>query len=151
MTQPAPHPDRISRTVLLTMHDGTQPTLEAAYAAHEATGLIVVADDLNCRGTSAQASLLTAVATAVRAFGHVLVLADTPDAPITAGLHRGRRLIDVILAEGATMTTPEDLARTNTSWPTLLIGPTSHPPQSRTATSTAAILRAGWTLSLIHI
>jgi len=58
-----PNPNRVSRTILLSMHDGTQPTIEDASAAHADTGVILHADALACSSVSGQAALLTAVAT----------------------------------------------------------------------------------------
>ena len=52
--------DQIDRTVLLAVHDGRAATLEEAQAAHEATGIIVVADDHVCHSVCGQAALLTA-------------------------------------------------------------------------------------------
>lgn len=74
-------PDRFDRTVLISVHDGTAPTLEAAEADHAATGVILVAGERVCTSTNGQAALLTAVTTAVRAFGNVEVVVGDPMPP----------------------------------------------------------------------
>ena len=71
-------PNDVHRTVLLAAHDGTQPTLDAAIAAHDRTGIMICADKQTCRDASGQAAILTAVVTARRAFGTVTVHAEDP-------------------------------------------------------------------------
>lgn len=137
-----PDPDTISRTVLLGLHDGSQPTVEAAHAAHAATGVIVIADDSACAGANGQAALLTAVATASRAFGQVAVCPESPHAVIHAGINRGSTLADVITRDGATLISVGDLAKPGWEWPTLLIGATTQTPPGFSAS--APVLRSVW-------
>lgn len=137
-----PNPDQISRTVLLGLHDSTQPTIEAANAAHSETGIIVVADDLTCSSSNGQAALLTAVATAVRAFGNVLVVADSPDVVLRIGLHRGSRLSQAIVDQDASLVADDGVPSANAAWPMLLIGGTTQAPAGSGAT--AAVLRVTW-------
>lgn len=136
-----PNPDRVSRTLLLSMHDGTQPTIEDAAAAHADTGVILLAGITACNSVSGQAALLTAVLTAVRAFGNVLVLAGAPDAVIRAGTRQGRPLAQAIVEEGARLTTVDDTAA-HPCWPTLIIGATTAPPTK--TKSSAPVLRISW-------
>jgi hypothetical protein len=139
-----PDANDISRTVLLSMHDGSQPTIEAAQAAHDATGLVIVADETGCRTSRGQAALLTAVVTAVRAFGRVAVLAEIPGARVVTGLFHGSVLADVLVGQGAHLLTADDFRMVSTSWPTLLVGATSEAPASWTSLSTAPLLRVDW-------
>jgi hypothetical protein len=83
--------DDIHRTALLGAYDDSQPTLDAALMAYAATGVLVCANEAACVETSGQVALLTAVVTAVRAFGQVHVLASTPDAPVAVGVALGSR------------------------------------------------------------
>lgn len=139
---PKPDPDYVHRTVLLSMHDGTALTVEGAEAAHAATGIIIVGDDEVCRTDSGQAAMLTAIATATRAFGHVYVLVANPPATITTGLHRGSTLAAVANAEGARLITVDELAAIDDHWPTLLIGSTVDVPARRP--HAAPVMRAQW-------
>lgn len=93
--------DQIHRTALLAIHDGSQPTLQAALLAHAATGLLVCADAATCRDVSGQAALLTAVATASRAFGNVLVAASALETVIEAGIYAGLTLGSAVARQGA--------------------------------------------------
>lgn len=95
-----PDPDKIHRTVLLGLHDGSQPTIEAAQAAHGATGLALVADEITCRDRSGQAALLTAVAAGIRAFGTVQVVADDLNALVLGGVQSGCTLRTALLDHG---------------------------------------------------
>lgn len=137
-----PDPDTISRTILLGVHDGSQPTVEAAHAAHAATGLIVVADHTTCTNANGQAALLTAASTAVRAFGNVIVCMESPHTLIRAGTDRGSALEDAIIREGATLVSGDDLAKPGWAWPTLLISATTPTPAGFVAS--APVLRSAW-------
>jgi hypothetical protein len=46
--------DRLDRTVLIAVHDGTALTIKAAEAAHAATGVVLVADDDVCTSPTAK-------------------------------------------------------------------------------------------------
>jgi hypothetical protein len=140
----APDPDWLDRTVLIGVHDGTAPTIEAAEAAHAATGVILVAGDDACTSTNGQAALLTAVNTAVRAFGYVqAVLAGDPHATVGAGLSKGIDLGAAIEAEGAHLITYEDASRARSTWPTILIGAATAAPAR--SPDCATVLRPQWT------
>ena len=99
-------PDGVHRTVLLAAHDGTQPTLDAAIAAHDRTGIVICADKQTCRDASGQAAILTAVVTARRAFGTVTMHAEDPAAILTAGVFKGRALADAVASQGARLLPP---------------------------------------------
>ena len=134
--------DRLNRTALIAVHDGSAPTIEAAEAAHAKTGVVLVADDRVCTSTSGQAAVLTAVTTAVRAFGNVEIVLAAPQARVGAGLSRGNGLGAVIEAEGARLITAEAAATACSRWPTLLVGTTAAAPPR--PSGCAPVLRAQW-------
>jgi hypothetical protein len=138
-----PVTDTISRTVLISVHDGTQPTIEQAIAAHAATGMVIVIDAEVIRDVPGQAALCTAVATAIRAFGAVAVVADG-DVVLAAGPYRGFRITEMINAEGARHAA--DLSGVPDHWPVLHLGVTTRAPvmPSVAASATGVILRATW-------
>ncbi|MEY2474053.1 MAG: hypothetical protein QOK28_3382 [Actinomycetota bacterium] len=131
--------DTIHRTVLLSAHDHAHATLEGAAAAHAATGITIVCDSATCTTLGGQAALLTAVATAARAFGQVDVVVPANPPDVIGGPTRGQPLADAIHAEGAVMTTPGFVM--NPSWPVLLIGGTDTGDVSSVK---APVLRATW-------
>jgi hypothetical protein len=131
--------DEVHRTALLAMHDDTEPTLDAALAAHAETGVIICADTYTCTTIDGQAALLTAVATGVRAFGHVQVLAEVTETIVHSGVARGQSLAEALRREGATITTSTG-APVGRRWPVLLIG-TTRPPAHDAA---QLVLRASW-------
>ncbi|MFC8851487.1 hypothetical protein ACFT5D_00260 [Streptomyces sp. NPDC057144] len=135
-----PSRDIVHRTALLGVHDGTHPTLEAALDAHAATGIVIVAGHQHDRHGAYQAALCTAIATAVRAFGHTKVVADDSEV-MAGGPHRGRTLAEVVASEGATLTT--DLRDTPTHWPVVLLG-TPAPTLSQSLSAHPIVLRACW-------
>ncbi|HUZ56020.1 MAG TPA: hypothetical protein VMU94_26280 [Streptosporangiaceae bacterium] len=139
--------DDIDRTALLALHDGTQPTLEAALSAHAATGIAICADSATCRDTQGQAALLTAAATAARAFGNVVVFAAAADAVLAAGPSAGRTLASALLQEGTPPADPPGAGDIAAAWPVLLIGSsTPVPPQpAGPGQGTRPVLRAAWT------
>jgi hypothetical protein len=94
-------PDDVHRTVLLTAHDGTQPTLDAVIAAHDRTGIVICAGTQTCRDTSGQVAILTAVVTARRAFGAVTVHAEDPAAILTTGIFKGQTVATAVASQGA--------------------------------------------------
>jgi hypothetical protein len=145
-------PDGINRTALLAIHDGSQPTLEAALRAHGATGIVICADAETCHDLQGQAALLTAVSTAARAFGNVTVVAAAPAAVIAAGLDAGQTLASVLLGQGARLADPQAPGCFPRPWPILLIGHTTpEPPQLVGPQPLAPVLRltwAGWTASV---
>ncbi len=94
-----PITDMFHRTALLGVHENTQKTVEAALDAHAATGLTLVADGL-LDDVCHQAALCTAVATAVRAFGQVIVIADGTRI-LSAGPYRAQTVAQMIECEGA--------------------------------------------------
>ena len=133
-------PDGVHRTVLLAAHDGTQPTLDAAIAAHDRTGIVICADTQTCRDASGQAAILTAVVTARRAFGTVIVHAEVPAAILAAGVFKGRALADAVANQGARLLSAEAPGAVAEAWPVLLLGPgTSVFPGKHLTT-----LRASW-------
>jgi hypothetical protein len=142
-----PDPDRLDRTVLIAVHDGTAPTIEAAEAAHAATGVVLIADDAVCVSTNGQAALLTAVTTAVRAFGNVHVVLATPGEIIRAGVNNGTALQEAVKAEGANPITAEDVLLISRAWPIVLIGATTAvPPRSAGCAPTLRVRWTSWTV-----
>ncbi|WP_143264340.1 hypothetical protein [Amycolatopsis kentuckyensis] len=129
----------MNRTALLAVHDGTEPTLEAALASQAGTGVMIYADAETCAAADGQAALLTAVATSVRAFGHVHVLAELPEAVLGAGVARGRTLAEALRCEGASVDARQG-ADEHPEWPILLIGATSPPGHG----AARVVLRASW-------
>jgi hypothetical protein len=119
--------DDIHRTALLGMHDDSQPTLDAALTAHAATGVVLCANEAVCREVTGQAALLTAVATAVRAFGTVMVLAERPDVVIKVGTSNGLTLAEAVGREGAHLVSHADFPEAN-AWPIVLVGADTSPP-----------------------
>lgn len=137
-----PDPDRIDRTVLIAMHDGTAETFEAAVEAHASTGVIIVGDAHICSTMGGQAALLTAVTTAVRAFGNVRVIVASPQDTILAGVNRGQALGAAVEVEGAQIIPADKVSEADQRWPILLIGPTAS--VSTRAPAAAPVLRAQW-------
>ncbi|MGH3302826.1 MAG: hypothetical protein ACRDOK_14305 [Streptosporangiaceae bacterium] len=137
--------DDIHRTALLAVHDGSQLTLEAALSAHSATGILICADATTCHDVQGQAALLTAVATAVRAFGNVVVVTAAPGTAITGGPVTGT-LAGAIGQQGARIANPADITDVDVTWPVLLVGHhTPLPPRlAWPGDLTRAVLRATW-------
>lgn len=134
--------DQICRTVLISVHDGSAATLEEAQAVQAATGIVIVADGSVCCSMNGQAALLTAVATAVRAFGSVRVVMELADAILLAGMRRGSALGSVVEAEGAQIVSPLGAVTDAEKRPVLLLGPSAVAPDW--AAGSARILRARW-------
>lgn len=135
-----PNIDSISRTALIGVHDGTQPTLEAALATHASTGIVIIADHDICGRVTGQAALCTAIATAARAFGTVTVIADG-DTLISAGPYRGRSIAAFVAAEHASLA--GDMRNVPTHWPTLVIGQVAAELSDGLARR-PVVLRIGW-------
>jgi hypothetical protein len=145
-----PGTDTVHRTALLGVHDGSQPTLEAALDAHAATGIAIVAGARPRRSAEQQAALCTATATAVRAFGNTIVVADG-DGILTAGPHRGRTVAEAVLTEGAILA--PDLRNVREQWPVVLLG-TPDPTLAQSLSGRPVVLRAdwsGWTASVYPV
>lgn len=140
------NPDDIHRTALLAAHDGSQPTLEAALSALAAIGVVICADTATCYDTQGQAALLTATATAVRAFGNVIVLAEAPDTTITAGPGAGQTIANFTLQQGAQLPRTGEAPWAARPWPVLLIGKDTVAPSqlTRPAAISRPMLRATW-------
>jgi hypothetical protein len=136
-------PDDIHRTALLAAHDDSQPTLDAALAAHAATGVLVRANDAACTETAGQAALLTAVITAVRAFGQVHVLLDAPEARVKLGVLRGLTLAEALVREGAQLVTASNV-RPNDAWPVVLVGAGTSAPATAHSSLVLRITWSGW-------
>ncbi|MFF0099674.1 hypothetical protein ACFYO8_10100 [Micromonospora sp. NPDC005257] len=134
--------DIFNRTALLAVHEGTQATVDAALDAHVATGLAIVADSA-ASDVRSQAALCTAVATAVRAFGQVIVITDG-HRPLAAGPHRGYSIADMIDQEGARHA--DDLTDVPPDWPVLYLGDATLP-----APDGGVRLRAGWSGWTAHV
>ncbi|MGV9385031.1 hypothetical protein ACWDRB_55145 [Nonomuraea sp. NPDC003707] len=155
MTAPL-KPDDINRTVLLAAHDGSQPTLQAAITAHAATGIIISADNATCSDANGQAALLTAVATATRAFGTAAAILDAPETLIARGPFTGRTLAEAITDQGAHLVANEDRERISTDsadWPAVLIGADAFvpPDHARRHGKPRPIFRASWSGWAAHV
>lgn len=135
--------DTFNRTALLAVHEGTQATVDAALDAQVATGMAIVADSVSS-DVRGQAALCTAVATAVRAFGHVIVITDG-DVPLTFGPHRGHTIAQMIEQEGARLA--EDLTDVPADWPVLYLGDAALPAPA----SGSVRLRARWSGWTAHV
>jgi hypothetical protein len=133
-------PDGVHRTVLLAAHDGTQPTLDAAIAAHNRTGIVICADTQTCRDTSGQAAILTAVVTARRAFGTVTVHAEDPAAILTTGIFKSQTVATAVASQGARLLPAAPADGVDEAWPILLLGPGASVPPGKHL----AALRASW-------
>ncbi|WP_112263118.1 hypothetical protein [Lentzea terrae] len=126
------------------MHEDSQPTLVAALAAHAATGILICADSAVCNETDGQAALLTAVVTAVRAFGQVHVLAEAAEARVTAGVRRNLTVADAIRREGARPVLMNELTASAT-WPVLIVGTsTPEPPTDHNHGLALRVCWSGW-------
>ncbi|MDX2837138.1 MULTISPECIES: hypothetical protein [Streptomyces] len=136
-----PKADAVNRTALIGLHDGTHPTFEAVLAAHAATGIAIVTDPQICERITGQAALCTAIATAVRAFGNVVVVADGRGAMAT-GPHRSHTVADVVGAEGACLAS--DLSAVPKHWPVLLICATEYPRDLAGRAVTLQVDWSGW-------
>lgn len=93
--------DRVDRTILIGMVNGSQPTLEAGLAARGRFTISITADDLSTRPR--QAALFAAIAASVRIAGTVAVIA--PDAELArqvlGGTRRGSSIAEAAIEEGA--------------------------------------------------
>jgi hypothetical protein len=114
-----PSADTVDRTALLRAHGEQHATIEEALDAHSATGAAIVADVGMCTDPAGQAAVCTAIATAARAFGNTLVLADS-GALVTVGPYTGSTLAQVVEDEGARLA--EDLSELPPDWPIIVIG-----------------------------
>jgi hypothetical protein len=141
--------DAIDRTALLGAMDGTADTLDDALNRHNRTGLTLAADASACATHHGQAALLTATATAVRAFGSVIVHLDGPDSIIETGTLRGMTVGDAVACQGAHVAghTP-DIGPPDPTWPTVLIGPHTRMPA---CPQTAPAMRAWWNAWTAHV
>lgn len=139
----------LSRTVLLALHTGDDPTVEAAIARHERTGVHITADAATCTSPTGQAATLTAVATAVRAFGHVHVHLDEPNAEVIGGLAAGEALGDAVATLGACLDLLDADVQVSVRWPELCLGTSTPRPSIDTVATGVAVapgpvLRVGW-------
>lgn len=151
--RPAPPPaDHIDRTVLLALRAGQHPTLEDAVDEHARTGVLLCADIPTATSRHGQASLLTAVATAARAFGHVQVLLphdlDPAHVTVLGGPDQHQPLDQALAHAGAERLNthhidqpdpyqpPLDPVSPEQPWPVVLLGhaaplPLPHDPRRR--------------------
>lgn len=91
--------DHFSRTTLIL---GRQAGDAArGKAQHRNFRVLIIAGAATCTSRAGQAAVLTAIATAVRAFSEVTVCLDCPSRKVVGGPHAGRRLGDVVASEGA--------------------------------------------------
>ncbi|MET7971256.1 hypothetical protein [Micromonospora sp. NPDC005305] len=128
--------DTFDRTALLGVHEGTQATITAALDAQAKTGMVIVAAGMPF-DLCGQAALCTAVATAVRALGKVIVIADST-LELTFGPYRGLTIKEMTEQEGAQHADPLDPGTVPADFPVLHL---SDPPAEP---SGAVRLRASW-------
>ncbi|WP_103355609.1 hypothetical protein [Amycolatopsis sp. CA-128772] len=142
--------DQVHRTVLLSAHDDTQPTLGAALAAHASIEVLICADEWACSDEEGQAALLTAIATGVRAFGRVYVHVGAPGAMICRGVYRGLVVAAAVEEAGALQVPEAELAKAS-GRPTLLIGPTTAAPAEGSGHCVLRASWSGWTATVTHV
>lgn len=131
--------DEVDRTVLIGMRDGTQATLEDALAAKRRFGIRINSDTHTT--AAAAAATLTAVTTAVRIAGVVLVALPDPDAVITTGPYRGTTYRDATIAAGASVVDQETSKPAQVDqWVELRIGEPDH----EFIGTASAILHVSW-------
>jgi hypothetical protein len=128
--------DTFNRTVLLGVHDGTRATLTAALDAHTKTGMVIVATGMPF-DRCGQAALCTAVATAVRAFGNVVVVADG-SAKLALGPYHGLTVAEMAGQQGARHADQLDRSVVHANFPVLHLGDAPAEPGD------AVQLRARW-------
>ncbi|HCG00011.1 MAG TPA: hypothetical protein DEV93_05655 [Chloroflexi bacterium] len=137
-------PESIDRTVLVAIHDGSQPTLEKAINAKQNTGIVICADARVCTEAAGQAALLTAILTSTRAFGSVYVVAAAPENRILRGVFRGTRLADVIEGEGAKEVSNTGISELPGAWVVLLVGGETPVPEGLPTQEARTVLRITW-------
>jgi hypothetical protein len=128
--------DTFNRTALLGVHEGTRASVTAALNAQAKTGMVIVATGMPFN-VCGQAALCTAVATAVRAFGKVIVVADG-SVELTFGPYRGLTLAEMTEQEGAQHADYLDPSAVRAEFPILHFGDAPVEPGD------AVQLRAGW-------
>ncbi|GAA5202001.1 hypothetical protein GCM10023322_83010 [Rugosimonospora acidiphila] len=128
--------DTFDRTALLGVHEGTRATVTAALDAQAKTGMVIVATGMPF-DLCGQAALCTAVATAVRAFGKVIVVADGP-VELTYGPYRGLTIAEMTEREGAEHTDQLDPSVVPAELPFLHLGDPPAEPGG------AVRIRASW-------
>lgn len=91
--------DHFSRTTLIL---GRQAGDAAqGQARHRSFRVLIVAGESTCTSRTGQAAVLTAVATAVRAFSEVTVCLGAADQVVTGGPNAGEHLGDIVASQGA--------------------------------------------------
>lgn len=138
--------DDFDRTALLALHNGSQPTLEAALAARSRFGIrLACPQHTDVAGTSAT---LTAVTAAVRVAGVVLVALPDPETVLPVGPARGSSLRDAISAAGGHLAdgAPIEAAAVQ-QWVELRLGGAGEVYPD----SAAAVLHAHWDGWTAHV
>jgi hypothetical protein len=112
--------DTFHRTVLLGVQEGTEASVASALDAHSKTGMVIVATGMPF-DLSGQAALCTAVVTAVRAFGKVIVVAEGT-LELTFGPYRGLTVAEMTKRERACQVDQLDPGDVPAAFPLLCLG-----------------------------
>jgi len=127
--------DNFNRTALLLAHE-LGDAVEGAGRQHRSRVLIVAGSDV-CTTRNGHAALLTAVKTAVRAFGAVGVALTDSAAEVLGGPEKGLSLASAVIGEGAQLVDVETAAFDDS---VIVLGECPH-----AATPRATWLTAYWT------
>lgn len=126
--------DKVDRTVLASLFDGSASSLDDALEKKEQFEITVTADDLSTR--TSQAAFFAAIAAGQRAAGRAS--ASVPRAQqelqVLAGQHRGRTIIESLGLEGVTIAAASAGNRVE-----LLMGTTATPK-----TNAHVVLKCSW-------
>ncbi|MBB6627499.1 hypothetical protein H5V45_09205 [Nocardioides sp. KIGAM211] len=93
--------DHFSRTTLILGRRAGDAA--RGKAQHRSFRVLIIAGAATCSSRAGQAAVLTAVATAVRAFSEVAVSLDAPGQTVLGGPYAGMRLGDTVASEGANL------------------------------------------------
>jgi len=141
--------DRFNRTALLSVLDNTASTVEEALDRHARTGVVIAADDVACASYLGQAALLSAVRTAVRAFGSVWVCVPEVLPDVLGGPDVGMSLREALVTQGAALHLPTDRVQVGERRPVILIGAaTVSPPVAPSAKVELRATWSGWTATV---
>lgn len=133
--------ESFSRTALALVHSGEATSLEAARSTLDQYRIAIHAGGDVCTSPEGQAAILTAVATASRAVGHVPVTLAAPDTAVLRGPYRGQLLGQAVASAsptGVQVNVPTAQPE-NSQAVDVIIGEADPPPRSDTP-----VLRASW-------
>lgn len=131
--------DHFSRTTLILGRQAGDAG--QGRAQHRSFRVLIIAGAATCISRAGQAAVLTAIATAVRAFSEVTVCLGYPGREVLGGPHAGRQLGDIVASEGAQLV--DDVSSPPRH--VIIIGET--PVELRTERHWIAATWSGWTAS----